>query len=167
MEKLIVSAACSTYRRTRKWCMIAQAFSESTRGLSSVNARLRQPGARIGRMRLRQLTFKTFWHLILGLLLVADLLSENPSGVKGKVVDQSEHAPIRNAYILAHRNGATDKTLRTDESGRYSVELPPDIYDIFIAADGFAPACRKVKVEPDGMMVFDATLDASLIGTEE
>lgn len=118
-------------------------------------------------MRLSQLMSKTFRHVIVGLLLVADLLSENPSGVKGKVVDQGGHAPIRDAYILAHRNRATDKTVRTDESGRYLIELPPDIYDIFIAADGFAPACRKVKVEPDGMMVFDATLDASVIGIEE
>ena len=110
---------------------------------------------------------KTFRHLIFGLFLAADLLSENPSGVKGRVVDQGGHAPVQNAYVFVHRNRATDKTVRTDASGRYSIELPPDIYDIFIAADGFAPACRKVKVEPDGMMVYDATLDASLIGAQE
>jgi len=115
----------------------------------------------------QDLRVKALRWMIVGLLLLTNLLGENPSGLKGRVVDQGEHASIRNVYILAHRTGGTDKTVRTDASGKYSIELPPDIYDVFISADGFAPACRKVKIEPDGMMVFDATLNASLVGAQE
>jgi periplasmic protein TonB len=96
----------------------------------------------------------------------ADLVGKDATGVKGEVVDKAEHAPIRNAYILVHRYGETDKSVRTDGSGRYAIELSPNIYDVFISADGFAPVCRKVQVLQSGMQVFDAVLDASDVGMQ-
>jgi hypothetical protein len=105
--------------------------------------------------------------ILFGVLLATNLLGENPAGLKGRVVDQVEHAPIRNVYILVHRNGSTDKAVRTDESGRYSIELLPNLYDVFISADGFAPMCRKVEITPDGMMNFDPVLSASNIGMQQ
>jgi hypothetical protein len=88
------------------------------------------------------------------------------TGVMGKVVDNSEHAPIRNAYVFAHRDGGTDVYARTDARGHYAVSLPLGIYDVFISADGFSPMSRKVWVTPNGMMVFDAVLEFNDLGME-
>ena len=88
------------------------------------------------------------------------------TGVIGKVVDSSEHAPIRNAFVLAHRDGGTDVHARTDAQGHYAVSLPLGIYDVFISADGFSPMSRKVWVTPNGMMVFDAVLESNDLGME-
>lgn len=93
-------------------------------------------------------------------------LCENPSGLRGKVIYDFDREPIRNAYVLIHKNGATDIHVRTSEDGKYSIELPVGTYDVFISADGFAPTCRKVEIESDGMMIFDAVLKASLVGME-
>lgn len=91
-------------------------------------------------------------------------LAEDITGIEGKVVDKVEHAPIGNTYVLVHRNGGTDKSVRTDGSGRYVIELPPNIYDVFISASGFAPVSRKIDVARTGMVVFDAVLDVSDVG---
>lgn len=88
------------------------------------------------------------------------------TGVMGKVVDNSEQAPIRNAYVLAHRDGGTDVYTRTDVRGHYAVSLPLGIYDVLISANGFSPVSRKVWVAPNGMMVFDAVLEVNDIGME-
>ena len=88
------------------------------------------------------------------------------TGVMGKVVDNSEQAPIRNAYVLAHKDGGTDVYTRTDALGHYAVSLPLGIYDVFISADGFSPMSRKVWVTPNSTMVFDAVLEANDLGME-
>ena len=91
---------------------------------------------------------------------------KNPSGMRGKVTDRINHTPVANAYIFAHRNGAPgpDVQTSTDKEGNYTVALPVGIYDAFISADYYTPTCRKVQVEPDGMMVFDAGLDPNPLG---
>jgi hypothetical protein len=74
-------------------------------------------------------------------------LSEDATGVEGKVVDKAEHAPIRNAYVLVHRNGGTDTSARTDGSGRYLIELSSNIYDVFISAEGFVPTVARLRFQ--------------------
>jgi TonB family protein len=113
-------------------------------------------------------------NVVLRTLFIAGLTSlpgvtfgEDATGVEGKVVDKVEHAPIRNAYVLVHRNGGTDKSARTDGSGRYLVELSSNIYDVFISAEGFAPTCRKIEVPKSGMADFDAELNVSNVGMQE
>jgi hypothetical protein len=88
-------------------------------------------------------------------------------GVRGQVVDRNEHAPIRNAYVLAHRNGNTDSHVRTDDSGKYVMALSEGIYDVFVSADGFSPTSRKVWVTPDGVMTLDAALEFNGLGLEQ
>jgi hypothetical protein len=110
-----------------------------------------------------------------GLLLVALFalsfgaytLGKNPSGLKGRVVDDVEHAPIRNVYVLVHRNGSADRSTRTDQAGSYLIDLSPGIYDILVSADGFAPVCRKMEIAPEGMIVYDAVLKPSDVGMQQ
>ena len=100
------------------------------------------------------------------LTICQDLPGQNPSGLRGKVTDWYSHKPRANAYILLHRSGAPDVHVRTDDNGKYSIALPLGIYDAFISADYYTPTCRKVQIEPDGMMIFDATLQFNELGME-
>jgi hypothetical protein len=101
------------------------------------------------------------------------LPAAHDSGLHGRVVDSYEHASIRNAYVLAHRNGNPDSQgnpdshVRTDYNGKYAMALPEGIYDVFISADGFSPTSRKIEVTPDGMMIFDAALEFNGLGMEQ
>jgi TonB family protein len=115
----------------------------------------------------RSVVLKTLFAAVLVSLIGVNLVSEDVTGIEGKVVDTAEHAPIGNAYVLVHRKGDTDKSSRTDGSGRYVIELLPNIYDVFISADGFAPNCRKIQVPQNGTMVLDAVLDVSNVGMQE
>jgi TonB family protein len=115
----------------------------------------------------RNVVLNTLFIAVFVTLPGVDLVGEDATGVEGKVVDKAEHVPIRNAYVLAHRNGGTDKSVRTDGSGRYLIQLSSNIYDVFISADGFAPTCRKIAIPKSGLMVFDAVLNVSDVGMQE
>jgi len=88
------------------------------------------------------------------------------SGVRGRVTGTVPQAPLNNAYIVAHRDGAADAHVRTDSTGRYEMPLPVGVYDVFISADGFSPTTRKIWVGTDGMMVYDAVLEFNLLGVQ-
>jgi len=93
---------------------------------------------------------------------------ELPSGVKGTVVYASDRRVIRDPFVVAHKDGSeTVRVAQGGEDGYYSLELTPGIYDVCIMAREFSPICRKIEVTPDGMMVFNAVLEWSSVGTEE
>lgn len=87
------------------------------------------------------------------------LSSEQPSGLQGQVLDKFEHAPIGDVYVLVHSSMGPDLHIRTDGSGKYSIELPPGVYDVLLSADGFSPTSRKIEVIPSRMSDFDAVLE--------
>jgi hypothetical protein len=102
--------------------------------------------------------------------------SQHATGVRGRVVvDPLEHVPIRNAFVLAHRNfgrdagpdGSKDVHVLTDASGQYAIPLPLGVYDVFISAVEFSPTSRKIQVTQDGMMIFDAVLEVNTLGLEK
>jgi len=107
------------------------------------------------------------WFLALSQLSQQPHFSVHDCGVRGRVVESYGHSPIRNAYVLAHRNGSADSNVRTDDNGKYAMALPVGIYDVFISADGFSPMTRKVWVRTDGMMIFDAALEFDGLGMEK
>ena len=43
-----------------------------------------------------------------------------------------------------------DITVTTDPNGKFSLELPPDFYDVFVAATAFAPHCDKIRLKKSG-----------------
>src|SRR5262249_59693863 len=70
-----------------------------------------------------------------------------------------EGAAIPNAFVLIHWDSSGSKylkdntgirqdvTAKTDSSGRFSVDLPPGFYDVFVTATSFTPYCRKFRVK--------------------
>jgi hypothetical protein len=116
-------------------------------------------------MLLRRQVLRLFFACLTTLTICA-AQSEHPSGIRGRVVDKYEHAPIDNALVLVHRRQAGDREVHSDRAGIYEVQLSPGIYDVFVSAEGFSPACRKIEVNANKMTKFDVILEANTLGMQ-
>jgi hypothetical protein len=67
--------------------------------------------------------------------------------LEGNVSDAAEDAPIQTAFIFVHRSGTSDVSARPDGRGDFQLNLAPGLYDIFVAADGFAPRCKVIEMK--------------------
>jgi hypothetical protein len=96
------------------------------------------------------------------------------------VVTDSEGAVVRAAYVYVHwdASGATvgladnvgikhDLTLLTDQKGEFMAEVPPGFYDLFVAAAGFSPQCRKVRLKVGHVEKYKVALRADPLVTGE
>jgi hypothetical protein len=98
------------------------------------------------------------------LLLVVMLLTPTAEEMKCSLrvaVKDANGAAIAGARIVIHWDPAgngvgltsnvgikEDLQLETDQAGRYSAELPPGFYDVFVSSRAFSPDCRKVRLKP-------------------
>lgn len=55
--------------------------------------------------------------------------------------------PIGLDGVTNNEGTKDDKVSATDETGDFSVELPPGVYDIFLSAGGFSPHCEKISMK--------------------
>jgi len=67
-------------------------------------------------------------------------------------------AAIPNAFVVIHwdpvglaavkKNVGTKATrsIATNKTGRFSMDLPPGVYDVFVRAAGFSPHCDKIII---------------------
>jgi hypothetical protein len=107
-------------------------------------------------------------------------LSAGPeSAINGQITD-SEGAVIANARVLVHwdSSGSTvglrdnigishDVTVVTDNSGRYSANVPAGFYDVFISAMAFTPAATKVRVKEEQPATFSTQLKVDPLVSKE
>jgi hypothetical protein len=65
----------------------------------------------------------------------------------GDVADKAENAPISKAFVLVHPDfqDQKDVTIKVSD-GRFQLSLAPGLYDVFVAASGFAPSCKIIKI---------------------
>ena len=69
------------------------------------------------------------------------------SELRGDVADAAENVPIAYAFVLVHSaSGKGDVTAKLGDQGRFRLPLTPGFYDLFVAAEGFAPSCKKVEI---------------------
>lgn len=99
-------------------------------------------------------------------IILARATAQHPSGLRGVVTYAFDHRPVRNVYVLVHRNGSEDAHTRIDEKGEFTLPLDPGVYDVLVSSEGFDPACRKVEVKPDGMMIYNVSLKATDVGVQ-
>jgi hypothetical protein len=111
-------------------------------------------------------------HLIFVILLSLISLSAHAATMSGIVVD-SQGAVIPKAFVVIRwdpigldgvkDNPGTkdDKTTTTDENGRFSLELPAGVYDIFVSAAGFSPHCAKITIKAKEGLRYEARLSVS------
>ena len=111
-------------------------------------------------------------HLTLLFLLALVPLSVRAATLSGTVVD-SQGAVIPKAYLSVHWDsvgldgvkdnlGTSDnKTVTTDATGHFSLELPAGVYDVFVSAAGFAPHCEKITLTVKGNLRYEARLSVT------
>jgi hypothetical protein len=106
--------------------------------------------------------------LVLGITTNAAPVNSTAMGsLVGRVVDASEGAAIKYAFVLVHRGQSQeDVKLSLDSEGRFSVRLAPGFYDVFITADGFTPTCKKLAVTSAKASIFNASLRPDLEHSE-
>ena len=77
----------------------------------------------------------------------------------GDVADKAENAPIPKAFMLVHRpDGQKDVIVKVSD-GRFQLSLAPGLYDVFVAASGFSPSCKKMQISQGQTAVFKARLE--------
>ena len=112
------------------------------------------------------------------LLLLISAFSAHAATLSGTVRD-SEGAVIPKAYVVVHWDGAgsnylrhnvgikQDITVSTDSNGKFSLELPPGFYDVFITATAFAPHCEKIRVKETQTKSVEVKLALSKVTSKE
>jgi hypothetical protein len=95
----------------------------------------------------------------LSLTLVTPVASPEIATLSVTVID-STGAVIPNSSVIVHWDSAglddvkdnigtkEDKVATTDATGSFSLEIPPGVYDVFVAAAGFSPHCEKLTIKP-------------------
>jgi PEGA domain len=67
--------------------------------------------------------------------------------LSGNVLYAFDNSPLPRAYVLVHScYGYGDKVVKLDDGARYEVSLEPGFYDVFVAAPGYVPTCKKVVI---------------------
>ena len=94
----------------------------------------------------------------LAAILLLDFLLAVGHVLSGTVTD-SEGAAISRAHVIVHRDSSDpgqilngvgikrDITTSTDESGKFSMELPSGFYDVFVTATAFTPHAEKIRMK--------------------
>jgi len=101
---------------------------------------------------------------VLVFLVCSGARTETRGALSGTVVSKFEHAPIHDAFVLVRANAGADWRTRTDGRGLYKIQPPAGIYDVFVSANGFSPACRKVEVRSNEVTNFDPVLEENTLG---
>jgi hypothetical protein len=96
--------------------------------------------------------------------------------LSGTVVD-SAGAVIPNTHVIVHWDSAgldgvkdnigvnDDKSATTDAAGHFSLELPPGVYDVFVASAGFFPRCEKLTIKVKEIHPYRVQLEVSKMTT--
>jgi hypothetical protein len=60
-----------------------------------------------------------------------------------------------------------DVTIASDSRGRFSLELTPGFYDVFVTATAFSPHCDKIRLRGKGTKSYEITLKVSPITSKD
>lgn len=112
-------------------------------------------------------------------LCISFAAAQQESGITGKITDD-QGAGIRNARVLFHWDPAgsevglkdnigikQDVTATTDEDGKYSVDIPPGFYDVFVSSMAFTPTAAKVRVKTGQRATYNSKLKVDAVVSRE
>lgn len=109
-----------------------------------------------------------FFFLALCLVSSHGQIAGNQTGkLTGDVADVVEKIPIPRAFVYIHGGGIGNPVIGLDRRGRFEVALAPGFYDVFVAADGFVPSCRKIRIRSQETVTFQVRLQADTEHAEE
>jgi hypothetical protein len=110
-------------------------------------------------------------------LLLVFAFASRATTLSGTVRD-SEGAVIAKAHVVIHWDFAgaaylgdnvaikEDITVSSDSDGKFSLDLPPGFYDVFVAASAFTPHCEKIRLK-DKPLTFGVKLKVSPVASKE
>ena len=106
------------------------------------------------------------------LLCLVAALGQSPSDKKGvltgDVADVTENAPLPQAFVYIHgAAGGQSGAVGLDAAGRFMLSLTPGFYDVFVAADGFTPTCKRIRILPGETERYAARLRADVEHAEQ
>jgi hypothetical protein len=64
----------------------------------------------------------------------------------GEVANATANTPIAKAFVLVHQPEGKKDFIVKVSNGKFELSLPPGLYDVFVSASGFAPACKRIKI---------------------
>ena len=108
------------------------------------------------------------------LIFLVTAVSTHGARLSGTIRD-SEGAAIANAHVIIHWDSSgknylsdnlgisEDKVISTDANGKFSLELPPGFYDVFVAATAFSPHCEKIRIKGSGPRTYEIRLRVSKV----
>ncbi len=112
------------------------------------------------------------------LIILLTAVSTHAATLSGTIRD-SEGAAIANARVIIHWDSSgknylsdnvgisEDKIISTDVNGKFSLELPPGLYDVFVAATAFSPHCEKIRIKGNGPRTYEIRLKVSKVASKE
>jgi hypothetical protein len=112
----------------------------------------------------------------LSLAIVIPVFCSDFATLSVTVID-SMGGVIPNSRVMVHWDSAgldgvkdnigtkEDKFATTDATGSFSLETPPGVYDVFVAASGFSPHCEKLTIKPREIHPYRVQLEVSRMTT--
>lgn len=95
--------------------------------------------------------------MILVVLLSSSAFADEPSQLRGRVLDQTTGVPVEGALVMISGPEGLVTTVNTDGDGRYSAQLPAGTYNVTFA-HGKSRSSGNVTL--DGAGTLDGKLDA-------
>src|SRR5277367_589713 len=88
-------------------------------------------------------------HPLAFLLFAAVLNAQNPSATLRGIVQDLTGARVTSATIAVHLQGSSlTRSIASDDRGEFRLDdLKPGIYDVSVAAHGFADATADLQIE--------------------
>jgi hypothetical protein len=93
--------------------------------------------------------------ILVAIVVSAGVASAEP--LTGRVTDISTGNAVEGALVYV---GGVERSLTTDDNGRYEIEVAPGTYNVIIA-HGSSRTTRVVVVEPNKPAQFDARVDSA------
>lgn len=112
----------------------------------------------------------------LSLNLMTPVASSEIATLSVTVIDPAGGV-IPNSSVIVHWDSAgldgvkdnigtkEDKVATTGATGSFSLEMPPGVYDVFVAAAGFSPHCEKLTIKPRELHPHRVQLEVSRMTT--
>lgn len=116
--------------------------------------------------------------VLVALVVLFGVTSAEAVTLAGTVRDPGG-AVIAKAHVVIHCDSSGSNYLRdnigikeditatTDSNGKFSVDLPPGFYDVFVAAISFSPHCDKVRVKDAETKRYEIRLKLSSVTSKE
>jgi hypothetical protein len=82
------------------------------------------------------------------------------SGISGRITDPNGAVVVGAKITIVSRSSNASVSRSSNDEGQYVTDLDPDVYDVFVDANGFKKAKRKsIPVEREGRNYVDFVLE--------